>query len=160
MSKSENRAKLYLSHKDHKKESEKTRPIGTANSSNTRAFANSVSDLLEAIANSEEMKYEVISSEDMLYNTKTCNQKIRKHQAEMLTAKNRKKTCWSCRVWKVKCRGCKPANGDDGDNVNKNNDSTNIYADNDDGENTDTDTIKDIPPLPVDLRNSQEYEQS
>ena len=50
ISRSENRAKLYLTHKDHKKEKEKTRPIGTANSSNTRAFANSVSDLLEAVA--------------------------------------------------------------------------------------------------------------
>ena len=50
-SKSENRANLYLSHKDHKKEEGKTRPIGTANSSNTRAFANTVSELLEAVAN-------------------------------------------------------------------------------------------------------------
>ena len=30
ISKSENRAKLYLTHKDHKKENNKTRPIGTA----------------------------------------------------------------------------------------------------------------------------------
>ena len=45
ISKSENTAKLYLAHKDHKAEKNKTRPIGTANSSNTRGFANSVSDL-------------------------------------------------------------------------------------------------------------------
>ena len=51
-SKGENRAKLYLAYKDHKKEQLKTRPIGTACTSNTRAFANSVSDFLEAIADS------------------------------------------------------------------------------------------------------------
>ena len=66
VTKSENTAKLYLAHKDHKKEENKTRPIGTANSSNTRGFANPVSDLLESVANCEENKFEVISSEDML----------------------------------------------------------------------------------------------
>ena len=45
ISRSENTAKLYLAHKDHKKEADKTRPIGTANTSNTRGFASSVSDL-------------------------------------------------------------------------------------------------------------------
>ena len=69
-SKSENRAKLYLTHKDHKKEEKKMRPIGTANSSNTRGFANCVSDLLEAIANCDEDSYEVISTEDMLHHCK------------------------------------------------------------------------------------------
>ena len=59
-SKSENRAKLYLAYKDHKKERHKTRPIGTACSSNTRAFANSVSELLESVANCETKKFEVI----------------------------------------------------------------------------------------------------
>ena len=52
----ENRAKLYLSCKDHKKDPFKTRPIGTANTSYIRAFANGLSDLLEAIANSEKRK--------------------------------------------------------------------------------------------------------
>ena len=61
VTRSENTAKLYLAHKDHKLEENKTRPIGTANPSNTRGFANSVSDLLEAIANSKKQKYEVIS---------------------------------------------------------------------------------------------------
>ena len=37
LSRSENRANLYLTHKDHKREAAKTRPIGTANSSNTRS---------------------------------------------------------------------------------------------------------------------------
>ena len=60
VSKSENTAKLYLLHKDHKKDL-KTRPVGTANSSNTMAFANSVSDLIENIANGEKDKSEVIS---------------------------------------------------------------------------------------------------
>ena len=60
---SENRVKLYLAHKDHKKEAEKTMPIGTWNTSNTRAFANCVSELLESVDNSKENPSEVISSE-------------------------------------------------------------------------------------------------
>ena len=76
ISRSENRAKLYLTYKDHKKEKRKTRPIGTANSSNTRGFANCISDLLEAVANSEENSYEVISSEDLLHNAKNHNKII------------------------------------------------------------------------------------
>ena len=76
MTRSENTAKLYLTHKDHKKEPGKTRPIGTANCSNTRGFANCVSDLLEALANSEENSYEVISSEDLLSSTKEHNNEV------------------------------------------------------------------------------------
>ena len=106
MSRSENRAKLYLSHKDHKKESEKTRPIGTANSSNTRAFANSVSDLLEAVATGEEKKYEVISSEDMLYSMKDHNKKVKELNVELEDQEKRKRHCWSCRMWRKKCTKC------------------------------------------------------
>ena len=105
-SRSENRANLYLSYKDHKKEKEKTRPIGTANSSNTRAFANSVSDLLESVANSGEDKFEVISSEDMLYHTKESNERVRDNNKEMEDRRNEKKMCWNCKVWRRKCSKC------------------------------------------------------
>ena len=76
ISRSENRAKLYLTHKDHKKEKGKTRPIGTANSSNTRGFANCVSDLLEAVANCDEESFEVISTEDMLHHSKVHDRRV------------------------------------------------------------------------------------
>ena len=73
---SENRADLYLSYKDHKKIPGKTRPIATGCSSNTLALSNSVSTLVESLANSEDRKHEVISTEDLLYNAK-------KHDIEM-----------------------------------------------------------------------------
>ena len=79
---SENRAKLYLSYKDHKKEKYKTRPIGTANTSNTLAFANSVSDFLESIASSEERSFEVISTEDLLHYIARHNQEVEKMKEE------------------------------------------------------------------------------
>ena len=107
-SRSENRANLYLTHKDHKKEKEKTRPIGTANSSNTRAFANSISDLLESIANGgeEEKKYEVISSEDLLHHTKESNRRVREQRADVEEREKMKKSCWECKVWRRGCRRC------------------------------------------------------
>ena len=103
VSKSENRAKLYLAHKDHKKEKEKTRPIGTANSSNTRAFANSVSELLEAVANSEDNKFEVISSEDMLYSVRASNLKVEDLRRTRPLKVQLKRRCWGCKVWKIGC---------------------------------------------------------
>ena len=108
-SRSENRANLYLTYKDHKKEKEKTRPIGTANSSNTRAFANSISDLLESIANGgeEEKKYEVISSEDLLHHTKESNRRVREQRADVEEREKMKKSCWECKVWRRGCRICK-----------------------------------------------------
>ena len=86
-SKSENRAKLYLAYKDHKKEAFKTRPIGTACSSNTRAFANSVSDLLESIANSEEKSYEVISTEDLLHHVWLYNRGLLERKISLRASK-------------------------------------------------------------------------
>ena len=111
MSRSENRANLYLSYKDHKKEQEKTRPIGTACTSNTRAFANTVSELLEAVANGGENKFEVISSEDLLHHTKKSNQEMRKIRTEMQRKKQQKRKCWNCRIWTRKCRECKGGGG-------------------------------------------------
>ena len=99
-SKSENTAKLYLSYKDHKAEARKTRPIGTANTSNTRGFANSVSDLLEAVANSEENPYEVISSEDMLHHVGTHNLTVEKNKEQ----RKKKLKCDGCKTWSRKCK--------------------------------------------------------
>ena len=106
MSRSENRANLYLSHKDHKKEQDKTRPIGTACTSNTRAFANSVSELLEAVANSGENKFEVISSEDLLHHTKKSNSKTKQIKAEIQERREKKRKCWKCKLWRIGCRKC------------------------------------------------------
>ena len=99
-SKSENTAKLYLVHKDHKTEPDKTRPIGTANSSNTRAFTNSVSDLLEAIANGEKEKSEVISTEDLLHNTKNSNIKSGELEENWKMRKEIKEKCLKCKIWR------------------------------------------------------------
>ena len=106
-SRSENRANLYLTHKDHKKENDKTRPVGTANSSNTRAFANSVSDLLESVAASGDDKFEVISSEDLLHHTKESNRQVKENKALVAEKKQKKDNCWNCKVWKRMCRDCK-----------------------------------------------------
>ena len=106
-SKSENRAKLYLSFKDHKKGQEKTRPIGTANTSNTRAFANSVSDLLEAVADSEVRKFEVISTEDLMHGVKKNNAKIaeeKKRKEE--EALKRRWVCFKEKNWLKRCKRC------------------------------------------------------
>ena len=67
VTRSENKAELYLSYKDHKAEPGKTRPIATGCSSNTLALSN----------NAEETKREVISTEDMLYNTKEHNKRVK-----------------------------------------------------------------------------------
>ena len=76
VSNSENRAELYLSYKDHKKEPGKTRPIATGCTSNTLALSNSTSDLVESLANLEETKHEIISTEDLFFN-------IKKHDVEI-----------------------------------------------------------------------------
>ena len=76
ISHSENRAELYLSYKDHKKVAGKTRPIATGCTSDSLALSNSVSTLVESLANAEEEKHEVISTEDLLYNVKGHDEKV------------------------------------------------------------------------------------
>ena len=105
-SKGENRAKLYLAYKDHKKESFKTRPIGTACTSNTRAFANSVSDFLESVANSEEHKYEVISTEDLLHHIMLHNKKVEQREKERETLEKKRWDCWKEKLWNFPCTSC------------------------------------------------------
>ena len=98
---SENRAKLYLAYKDHKKEEEKTRPIGTANTSNTRAFANCVSELLESVANGIEDPCEVISSEDMLHHVKEHNRKVKILKEEFERREEEKRKCRECKISEI-----------------------------------------------------------
>ena len=79
---SENRAELYLSYKDHKKVPGKTRPIATGCSSNTLALSNSVSSLVESLANAEDEKHEVISTEDLLSNVGKHDEKVKNMRIE------------------------------------------------------------------------------
>ena len=102
----ENRAKLYLAYKDHKKEPFKTRPIGTACTSNTRAYANSVSDFLESLASSEENKYEVISTEDLLHHLMLHNREVEKKDTEMEKQKEKRWNCWEEKLWEKTCENC------------------------------------------------------
>ena len=104
LSRTENRDNLYLTHKDHKREAAKTRPIGTANSSNTRSYANSVSDLLEPVAASGDEKFEVISSEDLLYHTKESNRLVKENKVLLAKKRKRKDSCWRCKPWKRLCK--------------------------------------------------------
>ena len=97
---------MYLTHKDHKKDPGKTRPIGTANCSNTRGFANCVSDLLEALANSEEASYEVISSEDLISSTKEHNERVEEMKTEVISGRKRKLECTKCKLWRIRCKKC------------------------------------------------------
>ena len=93
VTRSGNMAVLYLSYKDHKAEPGKTRPIATGCSSNTLALSNSVSTIVEALANAEENKREVISTEDLIYNTKEHNQEVRKMKEEYEEKRRKKLKC-------------------------------------------------------------------
>ena len=90
---SENRADLYLSYKDHKKVEGKTRPIATGCTSNTLALSNSVSSLVESLANAEEQKFEVISTEDLIYNVKQHDKEVEKIRIDLKKRKVRKVRC-------------------------------------------------------------------
>ena len=72
---SENVANLYLMFKDHKPGT-RTRPTATGHSSNSLGLSNSVAEILEAVANSENKRYNTISSEDMLHRIHNYNKSI------------------------------------------------------------------------------------
>ena len=80
---SNNVAKMWLALKDHKP-GDKSRGIVTGCTSNTRGLSNSVSDVLEAVANNEKNPYEVNSGEDMLARVHACNEKTRARREEWL----------------------------------------------------------------------------
>ena len=73
--KSNNLSSLYFLIKDHKA-TLAVRPVVTGCSGNSLGLSNSVSDLLEAVANSVIDAYEVISSEDLLAEVHECNRKV------------------------------------------------------------------------------------
>ena len=64
-------------------------------------MSNNVSDLLEAVANSEPEPYEVISSEDMLAATKKFNIKYMERRDDWLRIRNRKISCNICKFEEV-----------------------------------------------------------
>jgi hypothetical protein len=83
--KSENLANMYLTVKDHK-ESLAWRKVVSGCDSDTLGLSNSVSELLEAVCNSLEEPYEVISSEDMLACVVDCNRRLETIRREKLQA--------------------------------------------------------------------------
>ena len=115
---SENTSDLTLLHKDHKKEPDKTRPVATGNTGNTNGFSNSVSDLLESLANSEPDPYESISSEDMLNKITIYNENVRKRKIIWKLQRTKRFCCKLCQIIKAveECEECKHAmtvTGDD-----------------------------------------------
>ena len=96
VTRSKNISTMYIVYKDHKKEPGKSRPIVTGNSGNTRGLSNSVSNLLESVANSIPNTFERISSEDMLFSTKEANKKIAKIKKEWREKISAKLKCTTC----------------------------------------------------------------
>ena len=82
-----------MSYKDHKNVPGKTRPIATGCSSNTLALSNSVSMLVESLANAETEKHEVISTEDLLYNAVKHDEKVEMMRIERKQRILRKLRC-------------------------------------------------------------------
>ena len=78
VSHSENFSIMYVVYKDHKKDPGESRPIVTGCSGHTRGLSNSVANFLESVADSISNRFECISSEDMLSNTKKANKIIAK----------------------------------------------------------------------------------
>ena len=97
VSNSESTSDLLVAFKDNKKD-EKGRPIATGNSGNTRALSNAVSDFVEAVANSEQNKIEVICSEDLLFNYKEHDKKIKEMSDEIRAREEHKMRCSTCNI--------------------------------------------------------------
>ena len=105
VSTSENTSDLLFAFKDYKKD-ENGRPIATGNSGNTRALSNAVSDFVEAVANSEKTKIEVISSEDLLFNYKEHDKKIKEMGEDIKAREDHKMKCKSCTIREYRCLRC------------------------------------------------------
>ena len=94
--KSRNTAKMRLLYKDHKALPKKTRQLVTGNSSDTLGLSNTLSEIIEAVANNSKNAHEVVSTEDLLAKTKIFNKKS--EQRMQAWERNRKiklrrKTC-------------------------------------------------------------------
>ena len=61
--------------------------------SNTLGLSNSVSQLIESLANAEERKHEVISTEDLIYNVKKHDREVAEMRKERKNNILRKITC-------------------------------------------------------------------
>ena len=116
VTRSENKADLYVLFKDHKPGG-KTRPVVTGCTSNTRGLSNTVSNLLESFANSNDDMFESISGEDMLSKSKTNNILAKKIIEKWLARRleKMKKNCNTCNLEEV-MRSCKKC----GENKDKN----------------------------------------
>ena len=95
LTRSQNRAVLYLMYKDHKKEKGKTRPVVTGHTSNSRGLSNSVSNFLESVANCNKGGYESISDTDMLSKTKVQNKRV-KEMVEKWNERRKEKIMKEC----------------------------------------------------------------
>ena len=110
VSKSKNLSTMYLVVKDHKKEPGKSRPIVTGCSGNTRALSNSVSTLLESVANTIENVFESISSEDMLHSVKQSNAITTEIKYKWRVERLKKLRCTKCDFKQkplIHCQFCK-----------------------------------------------------
>ena len=76
-------------------------------------MSNNVSDLLEAVADSEPQPYEVISSEDMLAATKKFNAKYMERRDAWLVRRNHKINCNKCKFEEIS--GVEYVAGDEGE---------------------------------------------
>ena len=92
-SKSRNVAKMRLLYKDHKALPRKTRPLVTGNSSDTLGLSNTVSDVLEAVANNSKDAHELVSTEDLLAKTKIFNQRAQERMKKWDRDRIRKLRC-------------------------------------------------------------------
>ena len=92
-------ADMYVMVKDHKDDGS-SRPVVTGCSSNTRGLSNSVSDVLESVANAVPDPYECISSEDNLGKVRDNNIEAKKIMEE---GKMKKLTKLRCRFNEESC---------------------------------------------------------
>ena len=98
--KSRNVAKMRLLYKDHKALPRKTRPLVTGNTSDTLGLSNTVSDVIEAVANNSKNAHELVSTEDLLAKTKIFNRR----------ASERMRKWEQDRIKKLKCGQCQHEN--------------------------------------------------
>ena len=104
---SNNVASMWLALKDHKN-GDKTRGIVTGCTSNSKGLSNSVSDVLEAVANGERDTYEVCSGEDMLSRVHEANKRNQARREDWMTRRFSKimRDCEDCGDKKNLVSGC------------------------------------------------------
>ena len=78
---SENAAPKYYMYKDHKVEGG-FRPVVGGCNSDTLGLSNTLSEVVEAVANAVVNPFEVVSSEDLLSRVAECNDKLKELQAQ------------------------------------------------------------------------------